>query len=158
MDDIKRTFEQAGDVWDVIPLESKMTGLPLKQAIVRFYNGSYQPADSSDAPPVLPPPTEEEIRIVKNAVQDAINRFHRSMLNGVQIYAHHHFDDNPYQLHGWYEEKRRMQMLYSSIKSQQIERFPVSPFRQPLQKGDDYQKGFMEGFKLGMIDGSKEVS
>ncbi|KAJ2622197.1 hypothetical protein GGI26_003492 [Coemansia sp. RSA 1358] len=122
-----------------------MTGLPLKQAIVRFYNGSYQPADSSDAPPVLPPPTEEEIRIVKNAVQDAINRFHRSMLNGVQIYAHHHFDDNPYQLHG-------------CIKSQQIERFPVSPFRQPLQKGDDYQKGFMEGFKLGMIDGSKEVS
>ncbi|KAJ2082341.1 hypothetical protein H4R24_001646 [Coemansia sp. RSA 988] len=149
--DLQAMFEQVGKVWDVRLLESPMSGRLLERALVLFYDGEYQPGSASGAPPVLPPPCEAEIREVNRAVDHATGRFNNSTLNGVQISVRR-TSGSPTQLHVWYENQS---IDKAEGRPPLPDIFPVNPFYELTQMGDDYQQGFMTGFKLGLKDGSK---
>ncbi|KAJ1938414.1 hypothetical protein EC988_007600 [Linderina pennispora] len=148
--DLKQHFEQYGSVWDVIPLESHVSGRLLQQAIVRFYVGEYTPG----TPPILPPPTQDEAEAVGLMVQKAISNGDGSALNGSKIRVRESYDDSPSQLHEWYEN---LQLEQENQKKTRRELFPVNPFHEPLELGDDYQRGFMIGYSLGLKDGTKQA-
>ncbi|KAI8322327.1 hypothetical protein GQ54DRAFT_317200 [Martensiomyces pterosporus] len=152
--DLKQTFEKYGKVWDVVPIESQASGRLLQQALVRFYEGEHAPGDTPDSAPTLPPPTAAEIKSVEGAVSMAIERLDGSELNGVKIRVRQAYDDRPTQLHEWYEDKHLDHAVEDTRPHKEL--FPVNPFHEPARLGDDYQRGFMAGFKLGLKDGSKQ--
>ncbi|KAJ2836917.1 hypothetical protein J3B02_006462 [Coemansia erecta] len=153
-EDLRRIFEPVGKVWDVVIVQSSLTGRPLNRAIVRFYSGNYQPADIPDMAPVLPPPTKKEIREVEKMTRMAEAGLDRMVVNGVQIRVFLPDDNQPTQLHEWYEEMQAKRIKEEKAKCKSL--FPINPFAEPHQDaGDDYRKGFMTGFKLGLKDGSK---
>ncbi|KAI7824204.1 hypothetical protein BX661DRAFT_199790 [Kickxella alabastrina] len=142
-DNLRQAFEQVGKVWDIIPVESKITGRLLKQAIVRFYDGEYQPGSTPDAAPVLPPPTDSEVRNVSDTAKAAVDRLDRMEINGFRIRVTMPDNERPTQLHEWRHN----------------DLFPINPFAEPPRTpDDDYRQGFMTGFKLGLKDGSKSQS
>ncbi|KAJ2795571.1 hypothetical protein H4R20_005835 [Coemansia guatemalensis] len=149
--DLLAMFEQVGKVWEVRLLESPMSGRLLERALVLFYDGDYQPANAPEARPVLPPPSDTEIREVTRAVDHAIARFNNSTLNGVQINVRR-TGGSPTQLHVWYENQS---IDKADGRPPLPDIFPVNPFYELTRMGDDYQQGFMTGFKLGLKDGSK---
>ncbi|KAJ1949510.1 hypothetical protein FBU59_001112 [Linderina macrospora] len=148
--DLQQHFEQYGSVWDVIPLESHISGRLLQQAVVRFYVGEY----TRGTPPTLPPPTQDEIETAKLMVQKAISHGDGSVLNGSKIRVRESYDDSPTQLHEWYEN---LQLEQDNERSRRRELFPINPFHEPLELGDDYQRGFMIGYSLGLKDGTKQT-
>ncbi|KAJ1956151.1 hypothetical protein GGI12_005382 [Dipsacomyces acuminosporus] len=153
--DLKQVFEVCGRVWDVVPIESRVSGRLVQQALVRFYAGEYTPSESPGAAPVLPPPTASEIRAVEAAVGTAIEKVDGTEINGVKIRVQKANDDSPNQLHQWYEEQQLLDQTAGYNTRPYKDLFPVNPFHEPARLGDDYQRGFMAGFKLGLKDGSK---
>ncbi|KAJ2705114.1 hypothetical protein FB645_002688 [Coemansia sp. IMI 203386] len=153
-EDLRRTFEPIGKVWDVLIVQSTLTGKLLNRAIVRFYSGDYRPADMPDAAPVLPPPTEAEIREVEQTAKHAAEKLDRTMLNNAQIRVFFPKNQEPTQLHEWYESVQASRAKEETEKCKSL--FPINPFIEPHRDaGDDYRQGFMTGFKLGLKDGSK---
>ncbi|KAJ1728828.1 hypothetical protein LPJ61_003828 [Coemansia biformis] len=150
--DLRALFEQVGSVWDVTPAESGASGRQQTRALVRFYAGEHQPGDSPGAPPQLPPPSDAEIAAVTKAADDAVGRFDRSMLNGAQIFVRK-ASSSPWQLHVWYENRQAAEETARHRPRPEI--FPVNPFHEHARQEDDYQKGFMAGFRLGLKDGSQ---
>ncbi|KAJ2626148.1 hypothetical protein H4R22_004931, partial [Coemansia sp. RSA 1290] len=140
--DLQKLFEKVGKVWDVRLLESHNSKRLLGRAVVRFYNGDFTPGDTPETPPDLPAPTDSEIRAVTETVDNAISQFNKAMLNGVQISVSRTAAD-PQQLHQWYE---RHQNVPKRDKHAGI--FPVNPFFGHPRQVDDYQQGFLTGFKL----------
>ncbi|KAJ1890606.1 hypothetical protein LPJ66_007376 [Kickxella alabastrina] len=156
-DNLRQAFEQVGKVWDIIPVESKITGRLLKQAIVRFYDGEYQPGSTPDAAPVLPPPTESEVRNVSDTAKAAVDRLDRMEINGFRIRVTMPDNERPTQLHEWYEDMQVLQA--AAVPRRHSDLFPINPFAEPPHTpDDDYRQGFMTGFKLGLKDGSKSQS
>ncbi|KAJ2718390.1 hypothetical protein GGI07_005780 [Coemansia sp. Benny D115] len=154
INDLHRVFNQVGNVWDILPIESKLSGRPLYQAVVRFYDGKHYTGDTPDSAPVLPPPTDAESRRVAEMVDAAVLRLDRALINGFKIKVSPCNNNSPSQLHEWYE-KMHLEKAKAHRK-QQADLFPVNPFAEPPRlPDDDYQAGFMAGFKLGLKDGSK---
>ncbi|KAJ2710112.1 hypothetical protein H4R19_003910 [Coemansia spiralis] len=153
--DLRALFEQVGSVWDVEPDEAGTHGRQLTRAVVRFYAGEPQPGDKPGEPSTLPPPSDGEIEDVTKAVDDAIARFHCSILNGAQILVVKG-DTNPWQLHLWLEGQQKAKHAAQMRLRKDI--FPVNPFYNYRRPEDDYQKGFMAGFRLGLKDGAREPS
>ncbi|KAJ1817337.1 hypothetical protein LPJ56_002099 [Coemansia sp. RSA 2599] len=105
-------------------------------------------------PPVLSPPTEAEIREVEKVARLAEAKMDRMVLNGAQIRVFFSMDNEPTQLHEWYEDMQARRAREENARSKDL--FPINPFsRPPRDAGDDYRQGFMTGFKLGFKDGSK---
>ncbi|KAJ1849449.1 hypothetical protein LPJ70_000463 [Coemansia sp. RSA 2708] len=150
--DLQAMFEQAGKVWDIQMIKSVKTGRPLGRALVRFYEGTYQPAATPDALPDLPPPSEDEIEAVTKTVDIAIGRFDRTTLHGSPIFVRR-TSSGPSQLHQWY---RQHDADFVDGPGDQLRAniFPVNPFHNQSRPTDDYHQGFMAGFKLGLKDGS----
>ncbi|KAJ2550292.1 hypothetical protein EV175_004125, partial [Coemansia sp. RSA 1933] len=148
-----------GKVWDVIPVEASTPDNILTQALVRFYEGDYESGASPGDPPLsLPPPTGKEVGMVTGYVRAAVERFNKSILNGVELYVCQSYDHTPTQLHKWYEDAWMADPERNHatvIRNSDI--FPIDPFSKPIDQVDDYQKGFQEGFKLGMKDGSSDI-
>ncbi|KAJ2787756.1 hypothetical protein GGI15_000457 [Coemansia interrupta] len=156
-EDLWRTFQQVGKVWDVQIIESKLSGRVFKRAVVRFYDGEYQPGDMADSTPVLPPPTQDETRNVQKTVAEAVSRIDRTMLNGASLRVYAPRDNRPTQLHEWYEDVQALRS--SKSRSQHTALFPINPFlKPPRNDDDDYRQGFLTGFKLGLKDGYKKLT
>ncbi|KAJ2801938.1 hypothetical protein H4S07_004808 [Coemansia furcata] len=153
MDDLRAVFERVGNVWDVLPIESKTPDRILKLAIVRYYVGEFTPGDTPDAIPQLPPPTPDEIAEVKATVCKALAELNLFDLNGKKLRVRESQVDDPNQLHEWYEDKQVAQEIAKLRVKHEI--FPTSPFYGHAQKDDDYRQGFLAGFNLGMKDGSR---
>ncbi|KAJ2768901.1 hypothetical protein IWQ56_002758 [Coemansia nantahalensis] len=150
--DLRALFEQVGSVWDVEPVEAGTHGRQLTRALVRFYAGDHE---LRDGPAALPPPSDAEMEAVSKAVDDAISRFDHTMLNGAQIFVVR-ADKSPWQLHRWLEGGRAAKQAHQARPRPDI--FPVNPFYGPARRDDDYQRGFMAGFRLGLKDGAREPS
>lgn len=156
-EDLQEMFSKVGQIWDIVPVEAKVTGRLLKQSVVRFYDGNYELAEDGNpdsVPAYLPPPTAKEINAVREMVVGAIQQLDRADLNGVKIRVRESHEDSPRQLHEWYED-----MAVRQERDKQrlpAEMFPINPFHRLPQKNDDYRQGFLAGFKLGLQDGSKQ--
>ncbi|KAJ2351592.1 hypothetical protein IWW50_002366 [Coemansia erecta] len=152
LDDLRAVFEQVGNVWEIRPIQSTQSGRLLGRTVVMFYEGAYWPGASPDEPPTLSPPTSEEIQAVTAVVENAVSRFDRTLVNNAQIDVHR-TKSGPSQLHKWYEN---LQYRGEWAKTQHHKNlFPVNPFFDHKPPEDDYHKGFVAGFKLGLKDGSK---
>ncbi|KAJ2849456.1 hypothetical protein IWW36_002617 [Coemansia brasiliensis] len=147
--DLQTLFEKVGNVWDVRLIESHNTKRLLGRALVRFYSGEFTPGETPEMPPELPPPTDGEIQAVTETVNNAVSQFNKAVLNGIQIRVTRTAADH-LQLHRWYE---RHQNAQKTNKHAGI--FPVNPFIEYPRQVDDYQQGFVTGFKLGLKDGSR---
>ncbi|KAJ2453168.1 hypothetical protein EV183_002415 [Coemansia sp. RSA 2336] len=147
--DLQTLFEKVGKVWDVRLLESHSSKRLLGRAVVRFYSGDFTPGNTPEAPPDLPAPTDGEIQAVTETVDNAISQFNKATLNGVQISVSRTAAD-PQQLHRWYERHKN-----APNRDKHAGLFPANPFFGHPRQVDDYQQGFITGFKLGLKDGSR---
>ncbi|KAJ2500746.1 hypothetical protein GGH96_002499 [Coemansia sp. RSA 1972] len=152
IDDLRTMFEQVGNVWDVRLIQSMATGRLAGRAVVMFSDGAYEPGDSPDEPPILPPPTSEEIQAVTAMVNNAVGRFNMTMVNGTQIFIHR-TRSGPSQAHEW-SEGHQFRSEWAKLQNHE-KLFPVNPFHENKRPGDDYREGFVTGFELGLKDGSK---
>ncbi|KAJ2323543.1 hypothetical protein GGH92_010886 [Coemansia sp. RSA 2673] len=72
--------------------------------MVRFYHGEYTPGATPDAAPILPPPTPEDVSALKAVVARALTELEKTELNGAKLRVRESFNDDPNQLHEWYDD------------------------------------------------------